>query len=226
MVTTLYLVRHCHAQGNLLEVFNGQTDGEITEMGKKQLDALTNACGGWNLSAIYASPLKRALATAEAVNKNYHLPIITDKRLMEINCGEWEGKSYHDIYRDYHDSYLMWDDHPESFASPGGETMQDAYDRITAVIHDLVRTHIGEAIAIVGHAAVFRCYLAYVRFGGLQSLNEIGWGDNTNISKITFNRQLKPTLCYQYDASHLPDDISTVQMRKRLGITRPHAQKE
>lgn len=206
--------------------YHGQTDGAVTEMGYAQLAALTPATADWNLSAIYSSPLVRARKTAEAVNKNYNLPIVIDDRLMEIYCGEWEGKDWEVIFERYHESYVAWELEPEQFASPGGETMKQAYDRITETIGGYVRQHQGETFAVVGHSAVFRCYLSYVLHGALTDLNGIGWGDNTNICKITFDENLKPTLVYKYDASHLTDDISTTQLRKRLGIRRPKALRE
>ncbi len=206
--------------------FHGHTDGKVTEMGNLQLKALTKATTDLNLCAIYTSPLQRAMETAKAINENYHLPIQTDDNLMEIYCGEWEGKDWEYIYAHYPDSYIAWETSPEQFQSPDGESMQDAYNRITACIHDHVKDHIGETIAIVGHSAVFRCYLAHVLYGELKNLTEIGWGDNTYICKIIFDDNLKPTLCYKYDASHLTEDISTTALRKRLGLKRPRALKE
>ncbi len=206
--------------------YHGQTDGAVTEMGKKQLAALQKASGGWALSAIYTSPLQRAYQTAEAVNQNYHLPLAVEDELMEIHCGAWEGKDWEDISTHYHDSYVTWELEPEKFVSPGGESMAQAYERICNVINRLVKAHPGENIAIVGHSAVFRCYLAYVLYGELCGLKSIGWGDNTYICKIEFDEQFHPTLCYKYDASHLTPDISTTELRKRLGLKRPKALKE
>lgn len=226
MVTTLYLVRHCQAEGNLMMAYHGQTDGKVTEMGRAQLEALAKATGSWDLAAIYASPLQRAMETAKAVNRNYGLPIVVDNDLMEINCGSWEGKDWDHIFQNYHDSYVTWELEPEKFVSPGGESMRQAYDRIIKAINSHVKDHVGQTVAIVGHSAVFRCYLAYTLFGKLENLNSIGWGDNTNICKIEFDENLKPTLIYKYDSSHLTPDISTTELRKRLGIKRPRALKE
>lgn len=38
--TRFIVVRHCEAQGNIRRVFNGITDGDITENGARQLDLL------------------------------------------------------------------------------------------------------------------------------------------------------------------------------------------
>ncbi len=226
MVTTLYLVRHCQAEGNLMMAYHGQTDGKVTEMGKLQLEAVAKASTDWALSAIYTSPLQRAFQTAEAVNRNYDLPLIIDNDLMEIYCGEWEGKDWEYIFEHYNESYVTWELEPEKFVSPGGESMVEAYERICKAINTKVRAHPGKTVAVVGHSAVFRCYLAYVLYGELRDLKAIGWGDNTNICKVEFDENFDPTLCYKYDASHLTPEISTTELRKRLGIRRPKALRE
>ena len=221
MVTTLYLIRHCQAEGNFKMLCHGQTDGQVTEMGKLQLQALSGASGGWNLSAIYASPLIRAMETAKAVNENYHLPIQTDEALKELYFGEWEGRSWKNVAETFPESYSVWKNTPEKFEAPGGETMKEAYDRIVSCISSLVRKHPGETIAIAGHSLVFRCYLAHVIYHELRDLLIIGMGDNTYICKITFDENFVPTLCYKYNASHLSEDISTTAFRRRNGIEAP-----
>ena len=39
-MTTLYLVRHAEAEGNIKEFFQGRIDTEISENGRKQLELL------------------------------------------------------------------------------------------------------------------------------------------------------------------------------------------
>ena len=39
-MTSIYLVRHCQAQGNVNRVFQGRIDSEISEEGRRQLDRL------------------------------------------------------------------------------------------------------------------------------------------------------------------------------------------
>ena len=40
-MTDIYLIRHCEAQGNVLRQLQGITDADVTELGKKQLKALS-----------------------------------------------------------------------------------------------------------------------------------------------------------------------------------------
>ena len=88
MVTTLYLIRHCEALGNINDTFQGSIDEDITEKGAKQLEKLAERCRKLTFDVIYSSPLIRAYKTAEAANKYHGLPIIKDKDFEEINGGE------------------------------------------------------------------------------------------------------------------------------------------
>ena len=72
-MTRIILVRHCEAAGNLNRRFQGHTDAEVTENGKKQLELLALRMRNVKIDYLYSSPLKRAYATAEAINQFHHL---------------------------------------------------------------------------------------------------------------------------------------------------------
>ena len=93
-MTRIILVRHCEAHGNTISVFQGHTDSDISGNGAAQLELLALRCRNMPIDAIYSSPLKRAFRTAEAINQYHHLPIQIEPRLIEINGGDWEGKSW------------------------------------------------------------------------------------------------------------------------------------
>lgn len=75
ILTTIYLVRHCEAMGNINRIFQGHTDEEISDNGRLQLEKLAERFRDIHLDALYSSPLKRAYRTAEAVNRYHQLPI-------------------------------------------------------------------------------------------------------------------------------------------------------
>lgn len=85
--TRFIVVRHCEAQGNIRRVFNGITDGDITENGARQLDLLAARMAGERFDVIYSSPLRRSVKTAQACNRAHRLPIHILNSLIEINGG-------------------------------------------------------------------------------------------------------------------------------------------
>ena len=65
-MTRIILVRHCEAAGNLNRRFQGHTDAEVTENGKKQLELLALRMRNVKIDYLYSSPLKRAVSEAYA----------------------------------------------------------------------------------------------------------------------------------------------------------------
>ena len=90
--TVLYIVRHGESMGNLARRLQGQTDFPLSPLGEEQAALAAQRLAGEPLSAVYASPLKRAHRTAQIIAACHGLPVRTDARLMEIRLGEMEDK--------------------------------------------------------------------------------------------------------------------------------------
>ena len=84
----LYLVRHAEPQ--ITGVLLGRCDPPLSDRGLRQAFGLQIAC-----EAIYTSPLRRALQTAEAGGK----PVVTVPEFAEISLGEWDGLTWAEIER-------------------------------------------------------------------------------------------------------------------------------
>ena len=97
--TTLYLVRHCEAEGNWRRTFQGHTDSEVSDKGRRQLEKLAQRFAPIHLDAVYSSPLKRAVATAQAIDRAAGLPIQLEPDVIEINGGRFEGVPFADLPR-------------------------------------------------------------------------------------------------------------------------------
>ena len=67
-MTTVYLARHGESDWNAAKRFQGHSDRPLTELGRQQSKALADKLAAVaELSAIYTSPLRRALDTAAVV---------------------------------------------------------------------------------------------------------------------------------------------------------------
>ena len=84
----LYLVRQGQTDWNLFKKFNGCTDTELNQTGIAQARLQAENLRGVSFDACFCSPQKRARQTCEIIYKG---PIVFDDRLVEINCGEFEG---------------------------------------------------------------------------------------------------------------------------------------
>lgn len=83
---------------------------DITELGVKQADLLSQRMSKLNITAIVTSPYLRCKHTAEIINKNHNVPIIEDERFNEMQPNEtWEHllkrnmQAIDDIYNKYDD---------------------------------------------------------------------------------------------------------------------------
>ena len=209
MVTTVYLIRHAQAEGNEKRLFQGHYDGVVSEMGWRQLDQLAEYCRDLPLEAIYSSPLTRAVETAKAVNRYHGLPLQLRDGLIEINGGDWEGKPWDCFPVDYPEQNRHWEQSPWLFEAPNGETMKQVYDRIVGAVLEIVKENPEKTVAVVSHGCAIRNFLTFAKGLPVEGISQVGWCDNTAISKITFDEQLHPTLVFANRTEHLAEETKT-----------------
>jgi broad specificity phosphatase PhoE len=76
-----------------------------------------------------------------------------DKRLREIDQGEWEGLTVDEIMAKWPD---LWGPARHYNARPGGESPGQVRERSLAALHDLVAAHADDHIVIVSHGGTIR----------------------------------------------------------------------
>lgn len=89
----IILVRHGQTDWNVKDLLQGRTDIELNSNGEEQAIQTAKKLENISIDAMYVSPLKRTLKTAEQINKKRNLEKIIDERLIERGFGEYEGKS-------------------------------------------------------------------------------------------------------------------------------------
>lgn len=128
-MTRVILIRHCEAEGNVKQIFQGHTDAPITENGRRQLELLALRLRNTKIDVLYSSPLVRAYETAVAINQYHNLPILQEQGLMELDGGEWEGIPWTDLPEKFPEMAEIWWTAPYEFVSEQGESMRQIYDR-------------------------------------------------------------------------------------------------
>ena len=83
-MTTIYLIRHAEAEGNVFRRLHGQYDSNVTPNGMKQIAALEKRFEAIDVDAVYASDLTRTCTTAGAICAPKRLPLHRERRLREI----------------------------------------------------------------------------------------------------------------------------------------------
>ncbi|MCD7735343.1 MAG: histidine phosphatase family protein, partial [Clostridiales bacterium] len=98
-MTTVYIVRHGEAEGNLYRRIHGQYDSSLTENGLRQVVALEERFRPIHLDAVYSSDLRRCRQTARALYEHKGLPLQLDTGLREMDLVEWEDRPWGEVRR-------------------------------------------------------------------------------------------------------------------------------
>lgn len=214
-VTTLYLVRHCEAIGNISRIFQGHIDEDISDNGARQLERLAERFRAIPLEVLYTSPLIRARKTAQAMNQGHGLPLQTDERLMEIHGGHWEGKPWDELPQLYPAEWEEWNHRPWGFSPEAGEAMPHVYRRMALVLTEIANRNPGKVVGVASHGCAIRNALCWAKGWPIERLNEVEWCENTAVSILEFDEAGaaaagKIKIRLENDASHLDESLATV----------------
>lgn len=207
-MTTIYLIRHAEAEGNVYRRCHGQYDSLLTNRAMDQLPYLADRFDEIELTAVYASDLYRARHTAKVIAGRKDLKVRVRRDLREIDMGGWEDRTWASLKRFEPEVFEKWSYTPWNCTIPGGESVMQAGERVYAALRDLARRHDGESIAVVSHGTAIRGVLALAHGLQPEQLNDLGWGDNTCVAKLEFDGEVCRPI-YWNDASHLPEQFST-----------------
>jgi alpha-ribazole phosphatase len=157
----LILVRHGETLWTAQRRYQGQTDVPLSDMGRRQAEALGRFFIGQSVDRLYSSDLQRAVHTAEPVSRALGIPVTQDRRLRETFFGEWEGRTYNEIEARWPRDLAVWYDDPVAHTPPGGERLALLKERVAAFVDDMRRQHKGETVVTVAHGGVIRAILLH-----------------------------------------------------------------
>jgi 2,3-bisphosphoglycerate-dependent phosphoglycerate mutase len=162
-VTTLLLARHGETDWNRDHRWQGFTGPPLNETGRRQAREL-GARLDVDIDAIYSSDSERARETAEIVAARLGLSVTEDPRLREMNLGEWEGLTRHEIDERYANGFSRWDA-CELPQAPGGESDAAMADRVLEAFTEIAGRHGGQRVLVVTSGGPIRALQAHV--GGI-----------------------------------------------------------
>jgi broad specificity phosphatase PhoE len=154
-MTLLILARHGETAWNVEEVFRGQIDLELNQTGIRQAELLAEYLSGQKIEAVYSSPLKRALKTAEAVAHRHQLEVEVSPGLIDGNFGQWQGLSLREVKEKYKKLYQQWAESPQLIKIPSGESLDVVRERALKVVNGVTAKHTG-TVVLVSHRVVIK----------------------------------------------------------------------
>ncbi len=159
----LILVRHGETDTNKARLALGRADVELNEHGRWQAQRLALSLKDEAIGAIYSSPLKRALATAEPIASSHGLEVQVDEGLIEMDIGEMEGLTFQQVGERYPHFLQAWLGGQAAYeAMPGGERLLDVQERAWQAIERIRQRQEQGTVAAVTHNFVIITLLCRV----------------------------------------------------------------
>lgn len=194
------LVRHGRTRANTEQRWQGHGDWSLDEEGHRQAELL----GQWYGTAerVYASPLQRAMATAERVARNGIIPV---DGLKEMHMGEWEGMTSEEILE-------QWSEDMDTIYRQGvdlrrgitGESWGELTARVSNTIASL-EPATGEPTVVVAHGGAIRSYISSLTDTDDAYSESLFTPQNTSVSHIAMVPE-GPVILDFAVAAHLETD--------------------
>ena len=160
MSTRLYLIRHGATPASAEDRFSGSIDIDISDEGRRQAEALSLRLADESISAIYCSPMRRTVETAQIIARPHGLQPEPYDGLREIDHGHWEGLLRSEVETKYGDEYAAWSEDPFTYAPGGGESGVSVLARALPLIRQLVAACPEGNVAVVSHKATIRLLIS------------------------------------------------------------------
>ncbi len=203
----IYLVRHGETEWNKIGKYQGRTDIPLSQKGLDQAALCAEALRSKKIDRIITSDLSRAKVTAETIRKFHQSATFTiDKRLQELNFGDWETLTYDEINERWPGQIHAMYKNPETMTIQNGESFFDLQVRAWAALEEeLSRSKDGDTILVVCHGGTIRTLICKLLDINLRHCWNFRNG-NTAISCIEYHDNEYPNmLSLLNDVAHIKD---------------------
>ena len=140
----IYFAAHATTTDNENKIASGWKDVELSELGLQQAKEMKERFKDVKIDLICCSDLKRAVDTVKIAFGD-KIPIIIDKRLRELNYGDFNGKPSEIV------DPMKKERIKEPF--PNGESYEQSMVRIHEFYKELKKNHPKKTVLVVGHRA-------------------------------------------------------------------------
>jgi len=154
-MTTIILARHGETEWNAEEIFRGRVDVDLNETGIREAELLAEHLSYMTIAAVYSSPLKRALQTAEMIARHHDVKVEVASQLIDLDYGEWQGLSHETVRDRYGQLYHKWLNNPQLVKMPAGESLDDVRRRAISLVEDIIAKAEG-TVVLLSHRVVHK----------------------------------------------------------------------
>ena len=148
----IIFLRHGQAENNTKKILAGRSPGvNLTETGIGQAEQSGRMLKELNISAIYSSPIDRAIQTANIVGNHCDLEVVTDDRLIELDMGKFTKMPYDQIFARHGNVFLKFYEGSEEVSKNGVETFSQVQKRVFEMVDFVIDKHKNENVVLVTH---------------------------------------------------------------------------
>lgn len=197
------LIRHGETVWNTQGRYQGNTDIQLSELGRKQAALLAERLQTVQIDHIYASPLSRAYDTAMETAKLKGMEVTVDERLRELDFGVWDGLTRDELAEKFGDSYKDYRKEPFHYPFPGEGSLNHAKFRVGMAIEEIKEKYYNtdQTVAVFAHGGILKLAIFHLLDLSSRYYRNIEL-DNTSITII----DVLPDRCMLQllnDANHL-----------------------
>ena len=127
----------------------GSLDIPLSAEGEAQAERLSQSLAEIKLDCLYVAPCESAVQSAELIGERNFCKQKSLECLRNLDHGLWQGKLLSEVRRLQPKVYRQFQEHPTDVCPPQGETVQAAYDRVSAIITKLKKRHRGGRIGLL-----------------------------------------------------------------------------
>ena len=180
----VYLVRHGETHSNNKRIIQGQANTELNDIGIQQAKNLASILKDKKIKKIYSSDLKRAKKTAEIINEQLKVQLITTELLRELDMGNWEGKPISEIQKIT--DFEKWMVYPTQLdETRGGERLIDLRYRIEKFMNSVKNEE--DDVLIVTHGIALTTFILSILNASMDNI----WKLRVNNASLSIIRYLK-----------------------------------
>lgn len=215
LMTTIYLIRHAEADGNLYRRAHGWYDSVITDRGYRQIAALSKRFASTHFDAVYSSDRRRTMTTALSVYKTHGLPLVTTPRVREIGIGVWEDHPWAELERTDGEQLERFNTDAAHWHVAGGEHLPDVRERMIGALREIAEAHPNGTAAVFSHGMAIRLTVGTLQGLSLHEIDGTGHAENTAVSRLEYENGAF-RVAYRDDASHLENGLQTLKRQAWL----------
>jgi broad specificity phosphatase PhoE len=200
----IWLIRHAESEANVQRIYaNTGRSFPLTKKGLEQVRAMADRFSAFNISAVYTSPLLRAMQTAEELCRPRAIQIHFATELTEYNMGIYEGTGSMPgtagAISDAETKRRWFEQSDLNARSPGGESLRDMKGRFLPFMTKLAEDHLGMPgiVLVITHGGLLSAMLPFV-FENLDR-NFVGARFIEHLSVIKGELRNDKLVCVEYD---------------------------